>query len=115
MGLFDKRLEPKQTRNKKGQFTVKHSPPKPSARIKRAKVAEVRHLATRIPFSPQGFMGEPKYLKKPTRPMGLKEKKKWWAEQQKKGEARTKVRTKRAIRRGKSYHKALKRAWSKVW
>jgi hypothetical protein len=107
--IFD---NPKQTRNKKGQFNKKTSPPKPSTRIKRAKIGKVARAALTIP---RGFMGESKYLKRPTRPMGLKEKKAWWAEQQEKSEARTKVRAKLAKKRSKNTRKVLRKAWKTIW
>ena len=83
MGLWD---NPKQTRNKKGQFNKKTSPPKPSSRIKRAKISKVARVALTIP---RGFVGEGA-LKQPTRPMGLKEKSAWQKSEQRKSAQRTK-------------------------
>ena len=112
MSIFD---NPKQTRNKKGQFNKKTSPPKPSKRIKRARIAAVRHLPTYVFPSPQGFLGEPRYLKAPPRPMGVKEKKAWFAEQQAKGEKRVKLRKSIAKRRSRNAKKILGKAWHRIW
>ena len=112
MGLWD---NPKQGRDSHGKFLKKTSPPKPSKRIKRARIAAVRHLPTYVFPSPQGFLGEPRYLKAPPRPMGVKEKKAWFAEQQAKGEKRVKLRKSIAKRRSRNAKKILGKAWHRIW
>jgi hypothetical protein len=106
--IFD---NPKQTRNKKGQFNKKTSPPKPSSRIKRAKIGKAARAVLTIP---RGFMGEGA-SKQPTRPMGLKEKSAWQAQEKAKSSQRTKLRVKLAKRRSRNANKVLKKAWHQVW
>ena len=100
MSIFD---NPKQTRNKKGQFNKKTSPPKPSSRIKRAKISKVARVALTIP---RGFVGEGQ-PKAPTRPMGVKEKSLWQKQEQQKSVQRTKLRTRMAKRRSRNAKKSL--------
>jgi hypothetical protein len=107
MSIFD---NPKQTRNKKGQFNKKTSPPKPSARIKRAKIGKAARIALAVP---RGFIGEQR--KEPTRPMGLKEKKSWYAEENRKSVQRAKQRKSLAKRRSRNARRVLKKAWHAVW
>jgi hypothetical protein len=106
--IFD---NPKQTRNKKGQFNKKTSPPKLSTRIKRAKIGKVARVALTIP---RGFIGEGA-PRQPTRPMGLKEKKSWLSQENRKSAQRTKLRLNIAKRRSRNTRKVLKKAWHTIW
>jgi hypothetical protein len=108
MGLWD---NPKQGRDSKGKFLKKTSPPKPSARIKRAKIGKAARIALTIP---RGFVGEGA-PKQPTRPMGLKEKSAWQKQEQTKSAQRTKLKIKYAKRRSRNANKVLKKAWHRIW
>jgi hypothetical protein len=106
--IFD---HPTQTRNKKGQFNKKTSPPKPSTRLKKARVSSVKRTAL---YPLRGFVGEGQ-PKAPTRPMGVREKQSWFAQEKAKSTQRTKLRTRMAKRRSRNAKKILGKAWHRVW
>ena len=108
MGLWD---NPKQGRDSKGKFLKKTSPPKPSTRLKKARVSAVKRT---VLYPLRGFVGEGQ-PKAPTRPMGVKEKSLWQKQEQQKSVQRTKLRTRMAKRRSRNAKKILGKAWHRVW
>ena len=108
MGLWD---NPKQGRDSKGKFLKKTSPPKPSTRLKKARVSAVKRV---VSYPLRGFVGEGQ-PKSPTRPMGVKEKSLWQKQEQQKSAQRTKLRTRIAKRRSRNAKKILGKAWHRIW
>jgi hypothetical protein len=108
MGLWD---NPKQGRDSHGKFLKKTSPPKPSARLKKARVSAVKRTAL---YPLRGFVGEGQ-PKAPTRPMGVKEKQSWYAQENRKSVQRIKLRKSLAKRRSRNAKKILGKAWHRVW
>jgi len=101
--------KPIQARDASGKFGKVAHPPKPSSKIKKAKIGKV---ARGVLFIPRGFIGESP--KVPTRPMGLKEKRAWEAQEREKSARRTKVRVRRKSERKRKSTKIFKDVWRNV-